>query len=224
MIKRDKYFRKQIELWGKERQNLLQTRKIVIIGAGGLGCSLAYSLGTSGIGEIDIVDFDKVSIDNIHRQIVFTLQDIGKYKSEIIVESIKSKNPFLKASAYTVPFHEFQTLDYKYDLILDATDNLETREEIDFYAKVSDTPWIYGSVEKFNGQVCFFKKGKFAIFNSTQQRVEGVAAPMVIHIASLQANFALRYLLEFPIVTDKLYYLYFNTNGELITKRFNIPT
>ena len=67
------YFHRQVQLWGESTQELLQTKKIAIIGCGGLGSSLAYALGASGIGEIHLVDFDEVSIHNIHRCIDFYL-------------------------------------------------------------------------------------------------------------------------------------------------------
>ncbi|NOZ91201.1 MAG: ThiF family adenylyltransferase [Epsilonproteobacteria bacterium] len=223
MIKKEDYFNRQIQLWQEERQSLLQDKKIAIIGAGGLGCSLAYALGTSGIGEIDIVDFDTVGLHNIHRQIAFTLKDENRPKAEVVVEVLKSKNPFLKTKAYIMRFDEFKTQNKRYNLILDATDNLKARESIDRYAKESDTPWVYGSVEEFNGQVCFFDKASFGVFNISDHKPAGITAPMVMHIASLQANLALRYLVDLAVVRDKLYYLYFNNDGELITQKFNMP-
>ena len=224
MIKTDNYFNRQIQLWGKDTQDLLQEKKIAIIGSGGLGCSLAYALGTSGIGRVDMVDFDTVSLHNIHRQIAFTLEDEGKYKADVVVDVIKSKNPFVKSTAYRVGFEEFKELDNSYDLILDATDNLHTREEIDTYVKSINIPWIYASVEEFNGQVCFFEKASFEVFNISDHKVGGITAPIVMYIASLQANLALRYLAGLSVVKDKLYYLYFNSDGELITQKFNMPT
>jgi adenylyltransferase/sulfurtransferase len=224
MIKTEDYFNRQIQLWGRDRQKSLQYKKIAIIGSGGLGCSLAYALGTSGIGAFDMVDFDTVSLHNIHRQIAFTLKDEGKHKSDVVVDILKSKNPFIKADSFKMSFREFIGLKREYDLILDATDNLLTREEIDSYAKRVKTPWIYGSVEEFNGQVCFFKNASFQVFNISEHKPAGITAPIVMHIASLQANLALRYLANLSITVDKLYYLYFNNNGELITQKFNMPT
>lgn len=224
MIRLEDYFNRQIQLWGEDTQKSLEDKKIAIIGSGGLGCSLAYGLGTSGIGEINIVDFDIVSLHNIHRQIAFNLKDEGRYKSEVVVEILKAKNPFIKSHAYTIGFNEFKKIDEEYDLILDATDNLHVREEIDKFAKDKNIPWIYGSVEAFNGQVCFFDKASFQVFNISDHKPAGITTPIVMHIASLQANLALRYLAKLPIVKDKLYYLYFNSDGELITKKFNMPT
>ncbi len=223
MIKTTDYFNRQIQLWGKEVQDSLKDKKIAIIGSGGLGCSLAMALGTSGIGQIDIVDFDTVGLHNIHRQIAFTLNDENRLKAEVVVELMKSKNPFITANAHTMDFESFSKIENSYDLILDATDNLQTRYEIDKYAREKNTPWIYASVEEFNGQVCFFNNSSFQIFNNSDHQVGGNIAPMVMHIASLQANLALRYLAGLNIVKDKLYYLYFNEEGELITQKFDMP-
>ncbi len=223
MITTTDYFNRQIQLWGKEVQDSLKDKKIAIIGSGGLGCSLAMALGTSGIGQIDMVDFDTVGLHNIHRQIAFTLNDENRLKAEVVVELMKSKNPFITANAHTMDFESFSKIENSYDLILDATDNLQTRYEIDKYAREKNTPWIYASVEEFNGQVCFFNNSSFQIFNNSDHQVGGNIAPMVMHIASLQANLALRYLAGLNIVKDKLYYLYFNEEGELITQKFDMP-
>ncbi len=220
----DAYFKRQIALWGKEKQRALRDKKIAIIGAGGLGSSLALALGTSGIGTIDIVDFDTVSLHNIHRQVAFTLEDEGQFKAEVTAALLKKKNPFLQVNAYTVPFDLLvKEHGMRYDLILDATDNLPVRAEINDYARSRKIPWIYASVESFNGQVCFFEDADFKVFNISDHQPGGIAAPIVMHIASLQANLALRYLVGLPVVKDKLYYLYFNEEGELITQKFNMP-
>jgi len=217
------YFNRQIQLWGEATQKSLAKKRIAIIGSGGLGCTLAMALGTSGLGEIHMVDFDTVSAHNIHRQIAFTLEDEGKNKAKTVVELLARKNPFLKALAFDMAFDDFKALGNRYDLILDATDNLPVRSEIDKHAKATGIPWIYASVEEFNGQVCFFEKADFQVFNISDHKPGGIAAPIVMHIGSLQANLALRYLAGLPVVKDKLYYLYFNTEGELITQKFGMP-
>ena len=217
------YFNRQIQLWGEATQKSLQKKKIAIIGSGGLGCTLAMALGTSGIGEIHMVDFDTVSNHNIHRQIAFTLEDEGKNKAKAVCKLIESKNPFVKTVAFDMPFDDFKEMGNHYDLILDATDNLPVRGEIDKYAKAGKTPWIYASVEEFNGQVCFFEDANFQVFNISDHKPGGIAAPIVMHIGSLQANLALRYLAGLSVMKDKLYYLYFNEDGELITQKFGMP-
>ena len=217
------YFNRQIQLWGEATQKSLLKKKIAIIGSGGLGCTLAMALGTSGIGEIHMVDFDTVSNHNIHRQIAFTLEDEGKNKAKAVCKLIESKNPFVKVVAFDMPFDDFKEMGNRYDLILDGTDNLPVRGEIDKYAKASKTPWIYASVEEFNGQVCFFEEANFQVFNISDHKPGGIAAPIVMHIGSLQANLALRYLAGLSVMKDKLYYLYFNEEGELITQKFGMP-
>ena len=149
----EEYFNRQIQLWGSNVQQDLEKKKIAIIGSGGLGCTLAMALGTSGIGEIHLVDFDTVSSHNIHRQIAFTLNDEGKNKAKTVCDLIESKNPFVKTVAFDMAFDDFKQMGNRYNLILDATDNLPVREEIDKYAKVTKTTWIYASVEAFNDQV-----------------------------------------------------------------------
>jgi len=217
------YFARQIKLWGMTTQQSLQEKKIAIIGAGGLGSSLAFALGSSGIGEIHIVDFDVVSIHNIHRQIAFTTADEGKNKAAVNADLIMRRCPYTKAVFHALTFEEWSKEEIAVDLIIDATDNLPTRAEIDAYAKKVATPWIYGSVEAFNGQVCFFDKASFRdFFKVTDRTPAGIAAPIVMHIASLQANLALRYLAGLKVRKDFVYYLFFNEEGELITQKFSI--
>jgi len=224
MIERAEYFTRQIQLWGDTTQAALAQKEIAIIGAGGLGSSLALALGTSGIGTIHLVDFDTVSLHNIHRQIAFTLADEGQPKAQVTAELIRAKNPFVEVIPHAMDFATFSTLDHRCDLILDATDNLPVREQIDTWAKAHATPWVYGSVEAFNGQVCFFDRATFGVFAVTDHQPAGIAAPIVMHIASLQANLALRYLAGLPVRRDKLYHLYFDQDGELVTQKFGMPT
>ena len=218
------YFHRQIQLWGEETQHLLQTKRIAIIGSGGLGSSLAFALGASGIGEIHIVDFDTVSLHNIHRQIAFKMGDEDKFKAEVCATVIEERCPYVKAVAHVGDFDEFTQKNIEVDLIIDATDNLVTRGEINTYAKSKHLPWIYGSVEAFHGQVCFFEEASFTeLFKITSKTPAGIAAPIVMHIASLQANLVLRYLAGLSVLKDKLYYIFFNDVGELITQKFVLP-
>jgi len=218
------YFCRQVQLWGEETQNLLQTKKIAIIGSGGLGSSLAFALGASGISEIHMVDFDEVSLHNIHRQIAFKLGDEGKNKASINTKIIEERSPYTKAFSHNCDFKEWSLKNIDVDLIIDATDNLPTRGDINTYAKKINKPWVYGSVEAFHGQVCFIEKSSFNdAFKIIQKTPEGIATPIVMHIASLQANLALRYLAGLSVKKDMLYYLFFNEEGEMITQKFNLP-
>lgn len=218
------YFHRQVQLWGEETQESLQTKKIAIIGSGGLGSSLAYALGASGIGEIHMIDFDTVSLHNIHRQIAFKMGDEGKYKAEICATLIEERCPYVNAHSHVCSFDEFVQKNIDVDLIIDATDNLPSRGAINTYAKFKKVPWVYGSVEAFNGQVCFFEEASFnELFKITSKTPAGIAAPIVMHIASLQANLALRYLTGENVKKDRLYYLFFNEEGELVTQKFALP-
>ena len=218
------YFYRQIQLWGKDTQNQLLTKKIAIVGSGGLGSSLAFALGSSGISEIHMIDFDEVSYHNIHRQIAFKIGDEGKNKALVNCKLIEQKCPFTKTVAHQYDFKTWSDKNIKVDLIIDATDNLQVRSDINSYAKDKNLPWIYGSVEAFHGQVCFIDKSSFTdMFKISDHKPAGIAAPMVMHIASLQANLALRYLAGLKIKKDLLYYLFFNNDGELVTQKFMLP-
>ena len=169
------------------------------------------------------IDFDKIEVHNIHRQIAFTTEDEGSYKCDILAKLLEKRSPYIKAIPKNMDFKAFSNENIELDLIIDATDNLPVRAEIDAFSKHLKTPWIYGSVESFNDQVCFFKDSDFSAFKISDKKPEGIAAPIVMHIASLQANLALRYLVGLSIKKDILYYLYFDDNGELITQKFNMP-
>lgn len=225
MMEYEAYFHRQIELWGREVQDSLKDKKIAIIGCGGLGSTLALALGCSGIGHIALVDFDRVSLHNIHRQIAFTLEDINENKAYIISKLLHQKNPFVDTKVFECDFNEFTKITQdSYDLILDATDNLPVRVDIDKWSKSISTPWIYASVEAFNGQVCFFEESNFQTFTISDHKPAGIATPIVMQIGSFQANLAIRYLANLPIKKDTLYYIYYDEDGEMITKRFKMPT
>jgi len=218
------YFHRQVKLWGEETQEKLQSKRIAIIGSGGLGSSLAFALGASGIGTIHMIDFDEVSLHNIHRQVAFKVGDEGKNKAVINADIIMKRSPYVKAIAHECNFKEWTKKNIEVDLIIDATDNLPTRGDINTYAKVANTPWVYGSVEAFHGQVCFIDESSFNdAFKIITKEPAGIAAPIVMHIASLQANLALRYLAGLSVKKDMLYYLFFNEEGELITQKFGLP-
>ena len=219
-----KYFHRQVQLWGEDTQKSLQSKKIVIIGSGGLGSSLAFALGSSGIGEIHMVDFDEVSHHNLHRQIAFKIGDEEKNKALVNAQLIEARCPFVKAIAHECDFNTWAKKNIEVDLIIDATDNLPTRGDINTYAKEKNLPWVYGSVEAFHGQVCFIDESSFSdAFKIIEKTPAGIAAPIVMHIASLQANLALRYLAGLSIKKDMLYYLFFNEDGELVTQKFGLP-
>ena len=225
MVKEEEYFNRQIQLWGDEIQKELKNKHIAIIGCGGLGCSLGIALGASGIGKITLVDFDEVSVHNIHRQIGFKIGDEGRAKCDVLKQLLQKRSPFVQVDAINGSFDDFALLEIdSIDLILDATDNLPTRVKIDTFAKKKQIAWIYGSVEEFHGQVCFFDKASFSsIFDVKKITPKGIACPMVMNIASIQANFAIRYLAGFNVKKDYLNYIFYNEDGELVHQKFGLP-
>jgi adenylyltransferase/sulfurtransferase len=223
-MEKKEYYRRQIELWGEEKQESLEDKSVAIIGAGGLGSSLALALSGSGIGNIDIVDFDRVSPHNIHRQIAFKLKDEDRYKAKVVSKLIKERNPFVKSRSYEMHFEDFIKLEKRYNLLLDATDNFDARKQMSSYSKLSGIPWIYASVEGFMGQVCFFEYGGFETFNTKEHTPSGIAAPIVMQVASFEANLALLYLVGTQVKRDQLYHMQYNDRGEFEIKSFSISS
>jgi len=217
------YFKRQIELWGREAQERLGEKSVAIIGCGGLGSSLALALGSSGIGRIYLVDFDRVSLHNIHRQISFSLGDEGEPKAEVNARRVRERYDGVAVESFVEGFQEFRERRLPVDLLIDGTDNLPVRLEIDRYAKELGVPWIYGSVEEFHAQVCFMERASFQVFRITERTPRGITAPMVMLTASFQANLALRYLVGLPIERDTLYYLHFDRGGGFRVERFLMP-
>jgi molybdopterin/thiamine biosynthesis adenylyltransferase len=217
------YFDRQIKLWGEDIQNSLGSKKIAIVGCGGLGSSIAIALGASGIGYIHLIDFDEISLHNIHRQIAFKSADEGKPKAKVLSKLLELRCPYVKTVPHICTFEEFTKKDISLDLIIDATDNLPVRLQIDSFAKEKKIPWIYGSVEEFNAQVCFFEKSGFKAFKIIDKTPGGIAAAMVMQTASFQANLALRFLAGLSVRKDLLYYIYFNDEGEMVTQKFKMP-
>jgi adenylyltransferase/sulfurtransferase len=220
----EEYFKRQIELWGLDTQKELAKKEILIVGSGGLGSSLAFALGSIGLNKITLVDFDEVAIHNIHRQIAFSLGDEGKYKAEVVGNMIKSRSKFTDVETYIESFEDFAKREnMNFDLIFDATDNFETRQSIDSYAKSKDIPWVYGSVEGFYGQVSLFIESSFQAFQTLSTKPKGVATPIVMQVASFQANIGLKYLINEPIQSDTLYLLNFSSDGIFEVKHFKMP-
>ena len=208
-------FRRQIEVLGQNQDNL-KNKTILIIGAGGLGNIVMSEMSCIGLKKIYLIDFDTIELHNIHRQFQFTDKDIGKYKSKVLADRT------YRCGTKIIPIvDKFESFDKQVDLIIDCTDNFEVRKKIDTFAKENNIPWLYGSVEKWIGQVCLFKDKNLDIFNLEEHQVAGVIPAMVGIIGSIQAMIATKYLAETEdIEIDKLYYIDFSK--ELKISGFNI--
>lgn len=211
-------FRRQIEIIGENQYNL-ESKKILIVGAGGLGNEVATNLSCIGLKEIYIIDFDKIEIHNIHRQFNFTKSDVGKFKAEVLATKLSRCET--KLDYFCESFNEFLKHDLELDLIIDCTDNFEVREEINSYSKQKNILWLYGSVEGWNGQVCLFENGDFSMFNKPKEhKIAGVMPSMVSLVGSIQSNIATKYLAEIEINKDELYFINFKESLEV--KKFRL--
>ena len=110
--------------------------KVLIIGAGGLGCPAADYLSRAGVGTIGIADFDKINLSNIHRQNLYNSKDIGKYKVDIVKEKIKSINSFTKIKVYKkkITNQNLNNIIKGFDIIVDGSDNFKTKFLLNKYS------------------------------------------------------------------------------------------
>jgi len=143
---------------GIEGQLKLKEAKILVVGAGGLGCPVLLYLVSAGIGHIGIVDDDVISLSNLQRQVLYTTDTIGKLKAEVAREKLLAMNPEVKITTYPLRFSLTNAPDLlkNYDLVIDCTDNLYTRYAINDSCIRADKPFIYGSIHRFEGQVALF--------------------------------------------------------------------
>ena len=114
---------------GAVGQKKILSSKVLIVGAGGLGCPIADYLSRAGVGTIGIVDFDKISLSNIHRQNLYNSKDIGKYKADVVKEKIKLINPFTKIKTYKKKATDknLNNIIKIFDIIVDGSDNFKTK-------------------------------------------------------------------------------------------------
>ncbi len=218
----DNFFATQIKLIGNKKHENLAKKSIAIIGCGGLGNSVGLYLGSCGLKKIYLLDFDRVELSNISRQIAFKKSDLGKNKAEVLAKRIKERGGESEIICFCESFEEFSKRDEKVDLIIDATDNFETRVQIDKYSKEKKIPWIFGSVDGFEGQVCLFWNASFEFFLGKAPPLRGVLPPMVGVVASFEAILAMRYLAGFEVEKDTFFYLFFTQNGAFEMKKFKV--
>ncbi len=139
------------------QQKLLQS-KVLVVGAGGLGCPALQYLVAAGIGTIGIVDNDVVSLNNLHRQVLYNTLDIDYLKAEVAVKKLKLLNDEINIVAYNIRLTHKNALAIinDYDIVVDGTDNFSTRYMINDACVLLNKPLIYGAISKFEGQVAVF--------------------------------------------------------------------
>ena len=204
---------KNIGIVGQKKINI---SKVFIVGAGGLGCPIADLLCRAGVGEIGIIDHDKVTLSNLNRQILFTSSDINKYKVEVLKKKLLKINPLVKVNIFKkkINYKNINNLISRYQIIVDASDNFKTKfllneKSIKFKKKL-----IVGAISRFDGHIfvfnfnntknaclkCFYQeKPSDEILNCDQEGILGTTAGIV---GSLQANEILKMILGIKNVLD----------------------
>lgn len=229
---------------GEEGQLKLKQAKVLIIGAGGLGCPVLQYLTAAGVGTIGIVDGDTVDRSNLQRQILYTIDDIGKSKVATAVDRLSKLNPFVNFEVYKTYLTKKNalTLFQEYDIIVDGTDNFPTRYLVNDACVIANKPLVFGSIYTFQGQVAVFNYKNSATYrclypsppkagsvpNCSEIGVLGVLPGIV---GSLQANETIKLIMGIgsPLVNQLLYFdalslqqqiLKFSKNESIQIKRF----
>ena len=192
--------------WDIEAQERLKLANVLIVGCGGIGCTTAELLARAGVGKITLIDADTIEISNLQRQIAYTQNDVGFYKSEILAKRLQHINPFIQVESHTVKLDESnaEELILQQDLVLDGCDNFTTRYLVNQHCSHFQIPLISSSAIGFQGQL-FMVEGDSAcyecLFPKEQEMNEGfrcadswVLATTLNVMASLQAHHALLYL------------------------------
>ncbi len=143
---------------GVKGQRRLRTAKVLLVGAGGLASPAALYLAASGIGEIGLVDFDKVEASNLQRQVMYGTKDVGRPKLEAARDRLSDLNPDVVVRTYDHRLSSENALDTlrPYDVILDGTDNFPTRYLVNDASVLLGKPNVYGSIYRFEGQASVF--------------------------------------------------------------------
>ena len=192
-------------------QKKILSSKVLIIGAGGLGSPVAEFLSRAGIGMLGIVDNDKVNLSNLHRQSLYTLSDIGKFKVQIAKNRIKKINPNTKVSIYKIRLNNknFKKIINNYDYIVDGSDNFTTKFLLNDFCLRFKKVLVTGAISKFDGHIftfnfknkkipclrCFFQESEISddILNCESEGILGTVAGVV---GTIQANEVLTKILH----------------------------
>ena len=143
---------------GDEGQKKLKKAKVLVIGAGGLGCPILQYIATAGVGTIGIVDFDKIEIHNLHRQILYTENQIGQSKATTAKETLKTLNPLITVIAFEekLTSENASAILRDFDFIVDGSDNFATRYLVNDTCVAFGKTLVYGSILGFEGQLAVF--------------------------------------------------------------------
>ena len=192
--------------WDIDAQQNLKNSHVLIIGAGGLGCTSSEMLVRAGVGKITIIDFDKIELSNIQRQIAFDPYQIGQQKVEVLTQHLKSINPLVEVTAVNEKFDRAfsEQLKDEFDLVLDGCDNFATRYAVNQFCVERKIPLLTAAAIALEGQLMMLKSKPcyHCVFpqssneNTDERRCanSGVLTTTPAVMASLQAHHALLYL------------------------------
>ena len=195
---------------GIQGQKSIMKSKVLIVGAGGLGCPVADYLCRAGVGNLGIVDFDKVTLSNLHRQTLFSSKDIGKLKVNILKKKLQLVNPSIKIKAINkkVNSKNIEKIIEKFDIIVDGTDNFKAKFLINRFASKAKKVLIVGAISKFDGHVFVFdfknkKEPCLKCFYQSEPsdeilncETEGIIGTVAGVIGNIQANEVIKKILN----------------------------
>ena len=205
-----KRFEKQILIKkiGLTGQKKIASSKVLIVGVGGLGCPLLIYLASAGVGNIGIIDHDKVELSNLSRQILFNKKDIGKFKVTQAKKVVKKINNKIKITTYKdkLTNNNIAKVMKKFDIICDGTDNFKTRYLINDHCVAEKKILISAAISKFDGHLFFFNfKKKNPCFRCYMPEIptqdnncetEGILSTVAGVMGSLQSNLVLKTILN----------------------------
>jgi len=192
-------------------QKKILSAKVLVVGAGGLGCPVIEFLTRAGIGTLGIVDYDKVNLSNLHRQSLYQKSDIGKSKVLIVKKKINSINSYTKVQSYNLKLNNinFKKIINKYDYIVDGSDNFRTKFLLNDFCLKYKKFLVTGAISKFDGHIfsfdfknkkmpclrCFFQEKKPSD-NLLNCEAEGILGTVAGIVGTIQANEILKKILS----------------------------
>ncbi len=214
---------------GEAGQLLLKNAKVLVIGAGGLGCPILQYLATAGVGTLGIVDFDTVEIHNLHRQILYKEADIDQPKAVVASTVIRQLNPEINCVVFDekLTTANASSILQDFDVIVDGCDNFTTRYLVNDTCVAFGKPLIYGSILKFEGQLAVFNhhgsKQLRDLFPEPPDPKEvpncslnGVMGTLPGIIGTMMAHETLKLIIGLPVLRNEL--VLFNTLSWQFTK------
>jgi adenylyltransferase/sulfurtransferase len=203
--------------FGEAAQKKLLLAKVLIVGMGGLGCPAAQYLGASGIGTLGLADYDVVSETNLHRQILYTPEDIGQKKAEIACVRLHLQNPNVGFHIHDTMIDSsnmMETISH-YDVIVDCTDNIETKYLLNDACVLSGKPLVYGAIYQYEGQVAVWNVNNSPNYRDLYPSIDasqipncaegGVLPTLAGIIGCMQANEVIKYITQTgELLTGKL--------------------